>query len=144
MHLIDNDTVRWIIVLKLLHWFFAQYIIKILHKYVVLISVKNQWVYITKDDWCKMQEEFIKEKVNSCVLVPWTPVQADELKFNIPIGRYKFIPSSSGLRALLIAKYIYFLFMLEINMYIINKKIYTLHIIPDIILNRILMMLMLF
>lgn len=106
MHLIDNNTVRWIIVLKLLHWFFAQYIVKILHKYVVLISVKSQWVYIAKDDWCKMQEEFIKEKIRTCGLVPRTPVKVDESIFNIPIGTYKFIPSSSSLRALLLAKYI--------------------------------------
>ncbi|XP_025271024.1 telomerase reverse transcriptase-like isoform X2 [Camponotus floridanus] len=52
-----------------------------------------------------MQEEFIKEKVSSCGLVPWTRMQIDEKKFNIPIGTYKFLPSSSGLRALLIAKY---------------------------------------
>lgn len=105
LHSIDNNTVRWIIVLKLLLWFFAQYIIKILHKHVVLTSVKNQWVYIAKDDWCRMQEEFIKEKISSCGLVPWTRMQIDEGTFNIPIGTYKFIPSSSGLRALLIAKY---------------------------------------
>ncbi|CAL1681886.1 unnamed protein product [Lasius platythorax] len=105
LHLIDNNTVRWIIVLKLLHWFFAQYIVKILHKYVVLISVKSQWVYIAKDDWCKMQEEFIKEKIRTHGLVPRTPVKVDESKFNIPIGTYKFIPSSSSLRALLLAKY---------------------------------------
>ncbi|XP_072764366.1 telomerase reverse transcriptase-like [Anoplolepis gracilipes] len=105
LHSIKNNAVQWIIVIKLLHWFFAQYIIKILHKYVVLISIKSQWVYITKDDWCKMQEEFIKEKINTCGLVPWTPVKIDELKFNIPIGTYKFIPSSSGVRPLLIAKY---------------------------------------
>lgn len=137
MHLIDSDTVRWIIVLKLLHWFFAQYIIKILHKYVVLISVQKQWVYIVKDDWCKMQKEFIKEKISLCGLVPWTPIQTN--KFNIPIGTYKFIPSSSGLRALLIAKYIYFLFMLQINMYIINKK--NLYIISDIMKRSLMLML---
>lgn len=106
MHLIDNDTIRWIIVLKLLHWFFARYIIKILHQYVVLLSVKNQWVYIAKDDWCNMQEEFIKKKISTYGLVPWVPVKINELKFNIPVGTYRYIPSSSGLRALLITKYI--------------------------------------
>ncbi|XP_029677419.1 uncharacterized protein LOC115244142 isoform X3 [Formica exsecta] len=105
LHLIDNDTIRWIIVLKLLHWFFARYIIKILHQYVVLLSVKNQWVYIAKDDWCNMQEEFIKKKISTYGLVPWVPVKINELKFNIPVGTYRYIPSSSGLRALLITKY---------------------------------------
>ncbi|XP_029169777.1 telomerase reverse transcriptase-like [Nylanderia fulva] len=108
-HSINNNTVKWIIILKLLHWFFAQYIIKILHKYVVLHSVKKQWIYFVKDDWCKMQEEFIKEKISTGGLVPWIPrakkVETRKSTFNIPIGTYKFIPSSSGLRALLVAKY---------------------------------------
>jgi hypothetical protein len=91
-----------------LHWFFAQYIIKILHKYVVLKKLKKQWVYITKDNWCNMLEEFIKEKENTRNLVPYT-----KLNNNYNIGRYKFVPSSSGLRALFIIKYI--------NVYLIIK-----------------------
>ncbi|XP_050456410.1 telomerase reverse transcriptase-like isoform X2 [Cataglyphis hispanica] len=105
LHLINNDTIRWIIVLKLLHWFFARYIIKILHQYVVLLSLRSQWVYIAKDDWCNMQEEFIKKKINTCGLIPCTPRKIDKLKFNIPVGTYRYIPTSSGLRALLITKY---------------------------------------
>jgi hypothetical protein len=98
-----NNTEQWIIVLKLLHWFFAQYIVKILHKYIVLISLKKQWVYITKDDWCRMQEEFIKEKETTGALIPWTSTLNES---NISVGIYKFIPSSSGLRALFLIKYI--------------------------------------
>ncbi|XP_011172878.1 telomerase reverse transcriptase isoform X2 [Solenopsis invicta] len=98
LHSINNDTVRRIIILKLLHWFFAQYIIKILHKYVVLNHLKKQWVYITKDNWCNMQEEFIKEKKDTNNLVPYAKLN------NTYIGIYKFLPSSSGLRALFITK----------------------------------------
>lgn len=82
-----------------MHWFFAQYIIKILHKYVVLTVVKKQWVYITKDNWCNMQEEFIKEKENTFSLVPFT-----HLNRKRNIGTYKFTLSTSGLRALFISK----------------------------------------
>lgn len=124
MHLINNDTIRWIIVLKLLHWFFARYIIKILHQYVVLLSLRSQWVYIAKDDWCNMQEEFIKKKISTCGLIPWTPGKIDELKFNIPVGIYRYIPTSSGLRALLITKYTILLFMLQVNININNKILY--------------------
>lgn len=102
--MIDSNTGRWIVVIKLLHWFFAQYVIKILHKYVVLSSVKGQWVYIAKDDWCNMQKEFIKEKEETHCLVPWTP-KSVKPKWDLPVGVYKFIPSSSGLRALFITKY---------------------------------------
>ncbi|XP_020293911.1 telomerase reverse transcriptase-like isoform X2 [Pseudomyrmex gracilis] len=104
LHVIDSNAGRWIVVIKLLHWFFAQYVIKILHKYIVVTSVKGQWVYIAKDDWCRMQEEFIKEKENTRCLVPWTPTSVKST-WKLPIGVYKFIPSSSGLRALFIAKY---------------------------------------
>ncbi|XP_036143921.1 telomerase reverse transcriptase isoform X2 [Monomorium pharaonis] len=97
LHSIDN-TVQWIVILKLLHWFFKQYIIKILHKYIVLKIHRKQWVYITKDDWCNMQETFIKEKENTLNLVPCTKLNK---KY---IGTYKFIPSSSGLRPLYITR----------------------------------------
>ncbi|XP_024868448.1 telomerase reverse transcriptase-like [Temnothorax curvispinosus] len=100
LHSIDNSIVQWIIILKLLHWFFTQYVIKILHKYVVLKEIHNQWVYITKDNWCKMQEEFIREKENTLGLVPDTTLNKTH-----NIGTYKFIPGSSGLRALFITKY---------------------------------------
>lgn len=93
---------------------------------MVLKVVKKQWVYITKDDWCNMQEEFIKEKVNSLSLVPLTTLN----KFRC-IGIYKFIPRSSGLRPLFIAKYIniclintpsvMFSYVLQININTINK-----------------------
>lgn len=66
--------------------------------------MKSQWVYIIKDDWCKLQEEFIKEKENKGVLV--TPVTVNESRWNLPTGTYKFIPSTSSLRALLLIKYI--------------------------------------
>ncbi|XP_011864763.1 PREDICTED: telomerase reverse transcriptase-like [Vollenhovia emeryi] len=101
LHSIDNGTVRWIVVLKLLHWFFAQYIIKILHKYVVLKVIQKKWVYITKDNWCNMQEEFIREKENTLSLVPYTGLPSTMRNF----GTYKFIPSSSGVRALFLARY---------------------------------------
>lgn len=55
---------------------------------------------MTKDTWCTMQEEFIKEKKNILHLVPFTKL--NRIRY---IGTYKFIPSSSGLRALFIAKY---------------------------------------
>lgn len=84
--------------MKLLHWFFAQYIIKILHKHVVLNVIKKQWVYITKDNWCNMQKEFIKEKEKALHLIPY--IQLNKRC----IGTYKFILSSSGLRALFITK----------------------------------------
>ncbi|XP_071560903.1 telomerase reverse transcriptase-like [Temnothorax nylanderi] len=100
LHSIDNSILQWIIILKLLHWFFAQYVIKILHKYVVLKAIQKQWVYITKDNWCKMQEEFIREKENTLGLVPET-----RLNKRHNIGTYNFIPGSSGLRALFITKY---------------------------------------
>ncbi|XP_012216884.1 telomerase reverse transcriptase-like isoform X2 [Linepithema humile] len=103
LHSIDSDTKKWIIILKLLHWFFAQYIIKILHKYIVVISVKGQWVYIAKDDWCKKQEKFINDRKSTC-LVPYKPVEHRSIWY-IPIRRYKFIPTASGLRALSIARY---------------------------------------
>lgn len=91
---------------KLLHWFFAQYVIKILHTHIVIKAVKKQWVYIEKDQWCKMQEEFIRAKKDAGELVVSTP---EKSKWNLPVGTYKFIPSTSGLRALLIAKYINFI-----------------------------------
>ncbi|RLU21571.1 hypothetical protein DMN91_005944 [Ooceraea biroi] len=108
LHSIESNNGRWIMILKLLHWFFAQYVVKILHKYVVLIPLKGQWVYITKDDWCRMQEEFIKEKESSGALEPWTPTSPTslaKLPSFIPIGSYKFIPGSSGVRAVFLAKY---------------------------------------
>ncbi|KAL6428715.1 hypothetical protein ACFW04_007946 [Cataglyphis niger] len=52
-----------------------------------------------------MQEEFIKKKISTCGLIPWTSGKIDELKFNIPVGTYRYIPTSSGLRALLLTKY---------------------------------------
>ncbi|XP_011687788.1 PREDICTED: uncharacterized protein LOC105449984 isoform X2 [Wasmannia auropunctata] len=102
LYSIDNNTEKWIIVLKLLHWFFTQYIIKILHKYVVLKVSKRQWIYITKDNWINMQEEFVNKKLNICepCLVPFT-----ELNKKYITGIYKFIPSSSGVRAIFLAKY---------------------------------------
>ncbi|XP_012061621.1 PREDICTED: uncharacterized protein LOC105624880 [Atta cephalotes] len=95
LHSVDDATIQWIIILKLLHWFFAQYIIKILHKYVVLIAIRKQWVYITKDDWCNMQNEYIKEKEKSGSLVPYMTSNKKRIT-----GTYKFIPGSSGLRPL--------------------------------------------
>jgi len=61
--------------------------------------IQKQWVYITKDNWCNMQEEFIKEKENTLRLVPCTKLNKKHI-----IGTYKFIPSSSGVRALFITK----------------------------------------
>jgi len=50
-----------------------------------------------------MQEEFIKVKETTGALIPWTSTSDES---NISIGIYKFIPSSSGLRALFLVKYI--------------------------------------
>ncbi|XP_018308700.1 telomerase reverse transcriptase [Mycetomoellerius zeteki] len=100
LHSVDDTTIQWIIILKLLHWFFAQYIIKILHKYVVLIAVRKRWVYITKNDWCNMQNEYIKEKEKSGSLVPYMKSNTKQIT-----GIYKFIPSSSGLRPLYLTKH---------------------------------------
>jgi len=66
---------------------------------VVLKICKKQWVYITKDNWCNMQEEFIKQKENTLCLVPYTKLHK---KRNI--GIYKFIPGASGLRAVFLAR----------------------------------------
>ncbi|XP_018360294.1 PREDICTED: telomerase reverse transcriptase-like isoform X1 [Trachymyrmex cornetzi] len=100
LHSVDDATIQWIIILKLLHWFFAQYIIKILHKYVVLIAIRKQWIYITKDDWCNMQNEYIKEKEKSGSLVPYMTSNKKRIT-----GTYKFIPGSSGLRPLYLTKH---------------------------------------
>lgn len=99
---VTDITKQWFLFLKLLHWFFAQYVIKIVHKYIVVISVKKRWVYITKDDWCRMQENFVKDRESAGALVPISSVESDP---KVSCGVYKFIPSSSGLRALFLLKY---------------------------------------
>ncbi|XP_018050993.1 PREDICTED: telomerase reverse transcriptase-like isoform X1 [Atta colombica] len=110
LHSVDDATIQWIIILKLLHWFFAQYIIKILHKYVVLIAIRKQWVYITKDDWCNMQNEYIKEKEKSGSLVPYMTSNKKRIT-----GTYKFIPGSSGLRPLYMTKFLQQLYITYFN-----------------------------
>ncbi|XP_018339322.1 PREDICTED: telomerase reverse transcriptase-like isoform X2 [Trachymyrmex septentrionalis] len=110
LHSVDDVTIQWIIILKLLHWFFAQYIIKILHKYVVLIAIRKKWVYIIKDDWCNMQNEYIKEKEKSGSLVPYMTSNKKRIT-----GTYKFIPSSSGLRPLYLTKFLQQLYITYFN-----------------------------
>lgn len=68
------------------------------------MSVKDQWVYIAKDDWCRKQEQFIKEQKSTCNLVPHVPVKQELIFTYLPIRRYKFVPTTSGLRALSIAR----------------------------------------
>jgi len=46
-----------------------------------------------------MLEEFIKQKENTLCLVPFT-----QLNKKRTIGKYKFIPSASGLRAVFLAR----------------------------------------
>ncbi|XP_011141375.2 telomerase reverse transcriptase-like [Harpegnathos saltator] len=107
---LKNIQEKWIMILKLLHWFFAQYIIKILHKYIVLLSIKQQWVYIKKDDWCEMQDIFISEKISKgdLVLIKTTNKQMSkqtkvqtELQYKLKcIRTYRLVASSSGLRVI--------------------------------------------
>ncbi|KAL6255805.1 hypothetical protein P5V15_013048 [Pogonomyrmex californicus] len=98
LHSIDNNDGKMLIILKLLHWFLKQYIIKILHKYVVLTACKKKWIFISKDDWYKILIKFIEEKKKSHV--PWTKLEKKR-----SIGTYTLISSSSSLRALFIARY---------------------------------------
>lgn len=111
MHSVKSDKEKWIIILKLLHWFFTQYIIKIFHKYIVLTSAKSKWVYIAKDDWCNLQEQFINERKSTCNLVPY--LKSHESTWNLPIAKYKFIPSTSGLRAISITRLQFFFYYNE-------------------------------
>lgn len=95
---------KWIIVLKLLHWFFAQYIIKILHKNIVVMSIRQQWVYIRKDYWCQMQHAFINEKVKNGDLILDQQMLKEQDIFKC-IEKHRLTLSSSGLR--LLAVYIH-------------------------------------
>ena len=89
-----------------------------------MIAIRKQWVYITKDDWCNMQNEYIKEKEKSGSLVPYMTSNKKRIT-----GTYKFIPGSSGLRPLYMTKYIKFCLtflqccslILQIN---INNKVF--------------------
>ncbi|XP_014485714.1 PREDICTED: telomerase reverse transcriptase-like [Dinoponera quadriceps] len=105
---LKNIKEKWIIILKLLHWFFAQYIIKILHKYTVLIGIRQQWVYITKDDWCQIQDAFINEKVKAgdLILVKQTFVYDKQATQNTLdcIKKYRLVPNSLGLRVIAMCK----------------------------------------
>ncbi|XP_025075842.1 uncharacterized protein LOC112552195 [Pogonomyrmex barbatus] len=64
-------------------------------------TCKKKWIFISKDDWCTTLIKFIEEKENS--LIPWTKPNR---KRNI--GTYTLISSSSSLRALFIARCIWF------------------------------------
>lgn len=115
LHPLKDTEKKWIIILKLLHWFLAQYIIKILHKYIVLIPIKRRWVYIRKDVWHQMQYTFINEKVKRGDLISYqgTPKIQDEITF---IKKNKLLLSSSGLR--LVVMYIHKFINLNITAYI--------------------------
>lgn len=97
-----------------------------------------------------MQEEFIKEKENIRSLVPWTTIKNKSRC----IGIYEFIPSSSGLRPLFIAKYInicltntpsvMFSYVLQKNINILLVKYIYIYNILGIILKKSTMILTLF
>lgn len=73
-----------------------------------MTSSKKCWIYIKKDDWCNMQEEFIRKKESTGSLVKVEKLnKLNELKWwNPSIGIYQFIPCNNSLRALLITRYI--------------------------------------
>lgn len=67
--------------------------------------MKHRWAYIIKDDWCKLQEKFLKEKLDTGCLELFNPSTRTNL--SLPVGAYNFIPSSSGLRPILIVRYVH-------------------------------------
>ncbi|XP_032676027.1 telomerase reverse transcriptase-like isoform X2 [Odontomachus brunneus] len=95
LHPLKSIKQKWIVILKLLHWFFAQYIIKILHKYIVLIPSRNKWLFIMKEEWYQIQHKFINEKINNGYILLKKPVKNE--KYN-KLSVNRLTTSSSGLR----------------------------------------------
>ncbi|XP_032675816.1 uncharacterized protein LOC116846282, partial [Odontomachus brunneus] len=110
LHPLKSIKQKWIVILKLLHWFFAQYVIKILHKYIVLIPSRNKWLYIMKEEWYQIQHKFINEKINNGYVLLQQPVKIK--KYN-KLGVNRLTTSSSGLR--IITKYIYKFFLSSVK-----------------------------
>ncbi|XP_015428996.1 PREDICTED: telomerase reverse transcriptase-like, partial [Dufourea novaeangliae] len=101
---IQSLETQWLVLAKLVKWFFTGYLLKVLRiqfHITSLSAANNERLYIARSNWSFIQKKFIKKKISSNTLQP----EIECTEWNPPIGIYKLRPKHSSVRPIFLSEY---------------------------------------
>ncbi|XP_076665848.1 telomerase reverse transcriptase [Andrena cerasifolii] len=121
---VQSRKTQWLIIAKVVKWFFTGFLIKILRIQFHVTSLStsnNERLYIARSDWYRVQKKFIKKKIHSNALQP----NVEYNQWSPPIGIYKLLPKHSSVRPIFMPQY---KTDVQNDLYIVFKFLKQLHI----------------